>query len=234
MTRFWPLALIAAALLLAWASGAADLLSLAGLARERAALGGQVAAHPVLAPLAFTLAYVAVAALALPGASVMTLAGGLLLGPWLGAACTVAGASGGAALLFLAARRAASGWLAARPGGRLAGMVARVRPGLERDGFAGLLALRLVPVVPFFALNLAPALAGMGLRPFVAATVLGIAPASTVLSWAGAGLGGVLDQGGTPALGALLGPRVLLPLAGLAALALAPAAWRRVARRKQG
>jgi len=233
--RFWPLALIVAALLLAWALEAGDVLSLAALARERVALGGRVAAHPVLAPLAFALAYVAVAALALPGASVMTLAGGLLLGPWLCAACTVAGASFGAALLFLAARRAASGWLAARPGGRLAGMVARVRPGLERDGFAGLLALRLVPVVPFFVLNLAPALAGMRLRDFVAATVLGIAPASAVLSWAGAGLGGVLDRGGTPDLGAVLGPGVVLPLAGLAALALLPAAWRRVrGQSKQG
>ena len=227
MRRSWPLALVVAALLAAWALGAGDVLSLAGLARQRAALGGWVAAHPVLSPLAFALAYAAVAALALPGAVVMTLAGGLLLGPWLGAACTVAGASLGAALLFLAARRAASGWLAARPGGRLAGMVARVGPGLERDGFAGLLALRLVPVVPFFVVNLAPALAGMRLAPFVAATVLGIAPASAVLSWAGAGLGGVLDRGGTPELGALLGPRVLLPLAGLAALALLPAAWRR-------
>jgi len=228
MTRFWPLALIAAALLAAWASGAGHLLSLPALARERAALAGQVAAHPVLAPLAFTLAYVAVAAVALPGASVMTLAGGLLLGPWLGAACTVAGASLGASLLFLAARRAASGWLDARPHGRLAGLVARVRPGLERDGFAGLLALRLLPVVPFFVLNLAPALAGMGLRDFLAATALGIAPASAVLSWAGAGLGSVLDRGGTPALGDVLGARVLLPLAGLAALAAAPAAWRRL------
>ncbi len=228
MTRFWPLALVAAALLAAWASGAGHLLSLPALARERAALAGQVAAHPVLAPVAFTLAYMAVAAMALPGASVMTLAGGLLLGPWLGTACTVLGASLGAALLFLAARRAASGWLAARPHGRLAGAVARVRPALERDGFAGLLALRLLPVVPFFVLNLAPALAGMGLRDFLAATALGIAPASAVLSWAGAGLGGVLDRGGTPALGDLLGPRVLLPLAGLAALAAAPAVWRRL------
>ena len=227
MTRFWPLALIAAALLVAWVAGAGSLLSLAALARERAALGVQVASHPVLAPLAFVLAYVAVAALALPGATVMTLAGGLLLGPWLGAACTVAGATLGAALLFLAARRAVSGWLAARPGGRLAAMVARVRPGLERDGFAGLLALRLLPVVPFLVLNLAPALAGMGLRDFMAATVLGIAPASTVLSWVGAGLAGVLDRGGTPTLGDVLGPRLLLPLAGLAALAVAPAVWRR-------
>ncbi len=224
MRRVWPLALIVAALLAVWLSGAGHLLSLQALGDERALLAGWVRAHPVLAPVGFALAYVVVAALALPGAVVMTLAGGLLLGPWVGAAASVAGASCGATLVFLAARHAASGWVAARA----APLLARVRPMLERDGFSALLMLRLVPAVPFFVLNLAPALVGMRARPFVGATVIGMVPATVVFSFAGAGIGGVLDRGGTPDLGVVLRPAVLLPLLGLAGLAALPVVWRRV------
>jgi uncharacterized membrane protein YdjX (TVP38/TMEM64 family) len=207
----------------AWASGATSLLSFEALGAHRATLDAWVAARPVLAAGAYVLAYVVVVALSLPGGVVMTLAGGLLFGPWVGTGLTVVGATIGACALFLAARSA----LAPLVAGRAAGLVDRIRPGLERDGFFYLLTLRLIPVVPFWLANLAPALVGMPFGAYAAATVLGIIPGSAVFSGIGAGLGDILAAGGRPDLGVILSPPILLPLLGLAALSLLGAWWRK-------
>jgi uncharacterized membrane protein YdjX (TVP38/TMEM64 family) len=223
LARFWPLLVLAGLVAVAWASGATRLLSFEALGQHRAALDAWVAARPVLAAGAYVLAYVAVVALSLPGGAVMTLAGGLLFGAWLGTALAVVGATIGACLLFLAARSA----LAPLVAGRAAGLVDRIRPGLERDGFFYLLTLRLIPVVPFWLANLAPALAGMPFGAYAAATAIGIIPATAVFSGIGAGLGDILAAGGRPELGIILSPPILLPLLGLAGLSLLGAWWRR-------
>jgi uncharacterized membrane protein YdjX (TVP38/TMEM64 family) len=152
----------------------------------------------------------------------MTLAGGLLFGAWGGTALAVVGATIGACLLFLAAR----GALAPLVAGRAAGLLDRVRPGLERDGFFYLLTLRLIPVVPFWLANLAPALVGMRFGAYAGATALGIIPGTAVFAGIGAGVGDILAAGGRPDLSVILSPPILLPLLGLAALSLLGAWWR--------
>lgn len=220
--RWGPLALLVAALGLALALGLHRHLSLDALAERRAALGAFVAADPALAALAYVGAYVAVVALSLPGGAAMTLAGGLLFGAIAGAALAVMGATLGACVVFLAARAALAGALERRGGEAVRRAVAAVREG----GFWYLLTLRLLPVVPFWLANLAPALAGMRFPPYVAATALGIVPGTAVFASVGAGLGGVLDAGGRPDLTVILSPPVLLPLLALAALSLLGAWWR--------
>ena len=86
---------------LAWGFGLHRSLSLDALAAHRAALGAEVAAHPLAAALIYVLAYTLLVALSLPGGVVMTLAGGLLFGIIWGGTLAVIGASIGAALLFL-------------------------------------------------------------------------------------------------------------------------------------
>lgn len=223
LARAWPLLLIAGLLALAWASGAARLVSFEALAEHRASLVAWVAARPVVAAAAYVGLYVAVVALSLPGGAVMTLAGGFLFGVWLGTALTVVGATVGACALFLAARSA----LAPLVAGRAAGLLDKVRPGLERDGFFYLLPLRLIPVVPFWLLNLAPALVGMPFGAYAAATALGTIPGTAVFAGIGAGLGEILAAGGRPDLSVILSPPVLLPLLGLAGLSLLGAWWRK-------
>lgn len=223
LARSWPILLIAALLLVAWASGATRLLSFEALAEHRANLVALVAAHPAIAAVGYVLAYITAVTLSLPGAVVLSLAGGLLFGPWLGTALTVLGATIGACLLFLVARSA----LAPLVTGRAAGLVDWLRPGLEKDGFFYLLTLRLIPVVPFWLLNLAPALVGMPFGPYVAATAIGIIPGTAVFVAIGSGLGEVLAAGGQPDLGVILAPEILLPLLGLAALSLLGAWWRK-------
>lgn len=222
LARAWPLLLILTALAAAYALGLHRELTFESLAARQSQLRAWIEAHGVLAPVAYGLAYAAAVALSLPGAVVMTMAGGLLFGTILGATAAILGATTGAILVFLAARYALADWLAARFGG----LVARIRPGLERDGFSYLVALRLLPLLPFWLVNLAPALVGMKLRTFALATGLGIIPGSFVFASVGAGIGGVLAEGQRPDLSIILRPSVLIPLLGLALLALAPVARR--------
>ncbi len=221
--RLWPLLLLALAIAAAWRLGFAEKFSFPELARHQADLARFVARRPLAAPALYLAVYAAAVALSLPGGAVLTCAGGLLFGTWLGGALAALGATAGAILLFLIARTAL-GTLMVRHAG---GVVARLRPGLERDGFSYLLALRLIPAFPFWLVNLAPALAGMRLAPYAAATALGILPATFVFASIGAGLSAVLAAGRAPDLSLILSPAVLGPLVALALLALLPIAWRR-------
>lgn len=221
--RWLPLALLVAALLGVYASGLHRHLSLATLQTQRDALQAFVAVHPLAAPLAYVLAYAAAVALSLPGALFLTLAGGFLFGPWLGGLLAVLGATAGAVLVFLIARTAVGSSLRRRAGPWLQ----RMEAGFQADAFHYLLVLRLIPLFPFWLVNLVPALLGVPVRTFALATFLGIIPATFVYASVGNGLGAILDRGQEPDLKLVLEPQVLLPLLGLAALALLPVLYRR-------
>jgi uncharacterized membrane protein YdjX (TVP38/TMEM64 family) len=228
LLRLWPLLLLALAVAAAWWLGFAEALSFPSLAREQATLMHFVARHPLAAPAVYCLVYAAAVALSLPGGAVLTCAGGLLFGMWLGTAWAALGATAGATMLFLVARTALRPVILRHAGG----LIERVRPGLERDGFSYLLALRLIPAFPFWLVNLAPALVGMRLAPYVAATAIGILPATFVFASIGAGLSAVLAAGRMPDLSLIVSPEVLGPLLALAVLSLLPVAWRRWTARR--
>lgn len=226
--RLWPLALIGGGIAFAFALGLDRHLSAEALAANHAALAALVRDNPVGAAGGFVVAYAAAVAVSLPGGVVLTLSGGLLFGHLWGTVLSVIGATLGAVLLFLAARHALADLLARKA----APLLDKVRPRLERDGLSYLLVLRLVPLFPFWLVNLAPALVGMRLGPYALGTLLGIIPATAVFAGIGAGLGEILAAGGRPDLGVILSPGVLLPLLGLALLALVPVVWRRIAARR--
>lgn len=223
LRRFWPLALLFAAIAAAWACGLTQHISWAALARHQAVLVTWVASHPVAAPLLYMLIYAAAVLLSVPEAAVLTVAAGLLFGTLSGGILAVLGSSAGAVALFLAVRSQLAGAIAARRGR----LLDAVRTTLRRDGFSYLLAIRLVPAFPFWLVNLGAALSGMRLLPFAAATVLGIMPATFIYASIGAGLSDVLSSGGSPDLALIFSPHILGPLVGLAALSLLPVAWRR-------
>ncbi len=93
--------------------------------------------------------------------------------------------------------------------------------------------MRLIPAIPFFVANLAPAFVNVKLSNFIWTTFVGIAPATTVISSVGAGLGEVLEQGGEPEIGVIFEPHVLLPLLGLAALAALPVVVKKLRARRR-
>ena len=216
MKRLWiGLAIIAVILAIRF-TGVADLLSLDTLARYRGTLTGWVGANPILSALAFVALYTAVAAFAVPGAVVLTLAGGFLFGAMLGTALTVLGATLGATLLFLLAVRIFGADALRKLGPRAEALAS----GIQANAWSYLLVLRLVPLFPFFLVNLVPAFAGVRLPVFFVTTLLGIIPGTAVFALSGAGLGRVLDAGGTPSLTGILTPEIIAALCGLAALAL--------------
>jgi len=163
-------------------------ISLEALIRHRMAIGAFVSEYRVLAVLAYIALYVAAVALSLPGAVFLTLAGGFLFGLPVGATAAVIGATLGATLIFLVARTALGEPLLRRAGPR----ATQLAQGFREDAFSYLLFLRLVPAFPFFLVNLVPALAGVRLAPFVAATALGIIPGAVVYALAGTGLDSVI------------------------------------------
>lgn len=217
------LALMAAALSLGWYR----YLSWPAIASLHTRVSDLVAASPLLAGATYIATYALAVAASVPGAAVITVAGGLFFGAWVGTLLAVASATLGAVLLFLAARTALGPLMAQKSGN----LIERLRPGLERDGFSYLLAARLVPVIPFWLANLAPAIVGMRLAPFAAATFLGIIPGTAVFAFLGAGFGQVLESGQTPNFAIIVSPPVLLPLLGLATLAIVPSLWRHWRRR---
>ena len=215
--RVW-LALGAVALLLALrAAGLGEVLSLEALARHREALSVLVARHAVLAAGGYVLAYAAAVALSVPGAVFLTLAGGFLFGAVPGTLLTVLGATIGATLVFLFARAI----FGPQALDRFGAPAQRLAEGIRANAASYLLVLRLVPLFPFFLVNLVPAFVGVRLPVYVLTTFFGIIPGTFVFSLSGAGLGSILDAGGTLEPASILTPQVLGALLGLAALSLA-------------
>lgn len=218
--RVLPLAILAILICAAVAFRIDRYLTLVALRDNRAALLAFVEANGFIGAGIYILAYAAIVALSVPGAAIMTLAGGFLFGVPIGASLTVIGATLGATLLFLIARSAAGDFLRQRAGPFLA----RMSEGFAKNAFNYLLFLRLVPAFPFWAVNLAPALLGMRLIPFVIATAIGIIPGTAVYTAFGASLGQVFDAGGEVDLKAVFSPTLIAALIGLGLLALLPVA----------
>jgi uncharacterized membrane protein YdjX (TVP38/TMEM64 family) len=220
--RVAPLGLIAGLFVALLASGALKRLSISSLAEHRAALLQFVARHPVESFAAYLGIYVLVVVACTPGPAVLSVAGGFLFGPILGGAAALAALNVGAVIVFLACRTAFGDWAANRAGPTMA----RIEAGFSRDAFSYLLALRLMPVAPFFIVNLAAGLARVRLGVFMLATLIGAAPSAFIFASLGSGLGGLFRRHAKADASVMLNPSVALPLAALAALSLAPPAWR--------
>jgi len=159
-------------------------LSPVTLLERRAAIDRLVVEHRIVALAAFMGIYALAVALSLPGAVFLTILGGAIFGAWVGGLAALVGATAGATAIFLIARSALGEWLVRRAGGHCA----KLASGFCADAFYYLLFLRLVPVFPFWLVNLAPALCGVRLVTFVAATALGIIPGTFAFAIFGAGL----------------------------------------------
>ncbi|MCL5668447.1 MAG: TVP38/TMEM64 family protein [Gammaproteobacteria bacterium] len=189
MSKSWIKWLIALALIGGLAAfftlGGQEWLSFEALKQHRNELLLYTRAHYALMLVAAVLVYTLATALSVPGALVLSLAMGMLFGRWIGALLIVSSATLGATLVFLAAR-----YLFADVAQRRAGAFAKkLIKGFEENAFNYLLFLRLVPLFPFWLVNLAPAFTPIKLRTYVAATAIGIIPGSFVFANLGKSLG---------------------------------------------
>ena len=227
--RLAPLAAVGAAVTAALAFGLDDYLSFEALRANRDVLMAFVHDETVLATTAFIALYAAAAALSLPGGAVLSIAGGFLFGAVLGTLWIVIGATAGAVGIFLAARTALGAGLKAKAGPWLA----KLEAGFQENALSYLLVLRLVPLFPFFVVNLVPAFLGVSLRVFTLGTAIGIIPGAFVFASVGAGLGSVFDMGGEVTPASALTPEVIIALLGLSVLSLAPVVYKKVKARRQ-
>lgn len=173
--------------------------------------------HYVTAVVLFILTYIAQTAFSLPGAALMTLTGGFLFDSVPAALYVNIGATTGATLAFLSARYLLRDWVERQFGHRLGAF----QEGFARNAFNYLLTLRLIPLFPFFLVNLLSGLTRVNAGTYVAATALGIIPGSLVYTFAGRQLGTINS------LGELASPRLLLAFTGLGLLFLMPIAYKR-------
>jgi uncharacterized membrane protein YdjX (TVP38/TMEM64 family) len=138
----------------------------------------------------------------------------------------VLAATVGALAVFLAARSALGDALRARAGP----FVKRLEAGFRENALSYLLVLRLVPLFPFWLVNIVPALLNVPTRTFVIGTLVGIVPGTFVFVSVGNGLDAVFARGELPGAGIFLEPEVLIPIAGLTLLALVPVVYKRFRR----
>ena len=199
-------------------------LSLETIQTNRDRLLAYTDEHYLAAVLIFILLYVAVAALSLPGAVLFTLTGGFLFGTIVGAVYANVGATVGAALAFLSARYLLHDWVEARWGRRLASF----QRGFAHNAFGYLISLRLMPIFPFFIINLLSGLTKTSLGTFVAATSLGIIPGSLVYAYAGRELGSINRMAD------IASPHVLLAFLLLGLLSLSPTLYRQLSGKRGG
>lgn len=192
-------------------------LSLDALKANRDRLLAFTEANYATAVFSFIVSYCLVTGLSLPGAAILTLAGGFLFGSVLGTVYVNVGATTGATLAFLAARYLLRDWVEQKFGDRLG----PIQQGFAKNAFSYLMTLRLIPLFPFFLVNMVSGLTRVNLGTYVVATALGIIPGSFVYAYAGRQLGTINS------LKEIASPNVLLAFTLLGLLALVPVIYRK-------
>jgi uncharacterized membrane protein YdjX (TVP38/TMEM64 family) len=167
----------------------------------------------------FIVTYCVVTGLSLPGAAILTLAGGFLFGSVWGTVFVNIGATTGATLAFLAARYLLRDWVEQKFGSRLR----PIQDGFAKNAVSYLMTLRLIPLFPFFLVNMVSGLTRISVSAYVAATAIGIIPGSFVYAYAGRQLGTINS------LKEIASPNVLLAFTLLGLLALVPVVYRKLA-----
>jgi uncharacterized membrane protein YdjX (TVP38/TMEM64 family) len=224
--RLWPVYIILAGLGLTLSQGWHQYLTLESLSANAVALDALVKDNLLLVLGAYVLVYAAATAFMVPG-SALTIGGGFLFGLALGTPATVVGATLGASLLFFASKTSIGSVLKDIAGPFLE----KMRADFAENPVSYMFALRLIPLFPFAAVNIAPGLLGAKYRDYLVTTFFGIIPGSLAYTWIGAAVKGTLLAGGTPDVGALAS-NFLPAFVALGLVALLPVAYKKFFARK--
>lgn len=241
--RWLPLAFLVALIALAYGFGLQKYFSLQMIAENHVRVENYVSENLALALALFTLVYIIVVALSLPGAAVLSIIGGYLFGVLISVPVTIITATLGSIVVFRIVKTSAGAAMAEKA----SPFVKRLTQGFADDAFNYLLFLRLAPVFPFFAVNAVAGLARVNTITFITATFFGIMPGAVAFAYLGRGLGSVIEmqmklhEACVAEKGAalcpfeissssLITPPLLMAFAGLAVVALIPVAlksWKR-------
>jgi len=178
--------------------------------------------HFVEAILLYSVTYIVIVWLAFPVATFLTLAGGFFFGQWIGTTATVLSATIGASILFISTKIASQDLLDenTKP------WIKKMKKGFQEHAFTYLLTLRLMPIFPFFAINIAAAVLQIPFSTFFFGTLIGIIPGTFVYVTLGIGIRDVIQQPEfTPQV--ILDPKLLIAFIGLGLLALLPIIYKK-------
>lgn len=224
MKRYLPLMVIVVLSLSVFLLDLHSFLSIEALLDNQLLLDQYVKNQYGMSLLIYTMVYILVVGLSIPGASFLTLAGGILFGRWVGFLTVIVAATIGALIIFESAKLASKDIIAKRAGH----FVQKMQKGFQKDAFSYLLTIRLMPIFPFVAVNLVSALFQISRSSFVLATFFGIIPGTFVYISLGVGLKEAILNG--LSVNVILSPQILLALMGLAVLSLLPIVYRKIKR----
>jgi uncharacterized membrane protein YdjX (TVP38/TMEM64 family) len=179
-----------------------------------------------MAVLSFVGAYGVLSGISVPVGLWMTLAGGFMFGTLAGGFLSLLGATLGAMAIFFAARFTLADVLKKKCGAA----IAKMEVGFKENQLSYMLVLRLVPMFPFWLVNLVPAFLDVSPRTYVTGTLFGMIPGALVYASVGNGLNTVFESGSEPDLGIIFSPNLFIPIMGLAALALIPVIYKKFSK----
>lgn len=222
LKRFLPLIILVGAAIAAYAFDLQHYFTLESIKAQKEEFQGLIDNQPLVSALVFMLLYTAAVALSLPIATPLTLLGGFLFGLVQGTLLVVTGATIGATIIFLIAKTSLGTTLREKAGG----LYKKVEGNMKENAFGYLFFMRLVPVFPFVAVNILPALFNVPLRTFLITTFFGIMPGTAVFVYFGEQLGEINE------ISDLLSPQLFLAFALLGVFALIPNLHKQWKKRK--
>ncbi len=228
--RVIPAGIVVILLVAFFATGLHHHINFATLQANHADLAQFVQDNYVVSIVAYVCGYAILTGISFPAASLVTLLGGFLFGWFAGTIFTVIGATAGATMIFLIARTSLGEamWEKVKP------YAGRMEQGFRENQFSYLMFLRLLPVFPFWVVNLVPAFLGVKVRMYVLTTAIGILPGSAVYNIIGDGLSEVFAQGQEFSLENAVSTEIVVGLTGLAIISLVPIVVKRIRGRGSG
>lgn len=218
MKQVLPLLILLLIMVAAYLSGATHYLSYESLQTHYEQIQFFVQLHPILSPLLFVSLYILSTTLSLPGAFILSLAGGFLFKMPFAPLYVVIGGTVGATLLFLIANTTIGSYFRQKAGP----LLQKFRVGFEKNGWSYLLFLRFIPIFPFWLVNLAPAFVGISLWTYIWTTFVGIIPGAYVFTQAGRGLSAIFERGETFSFDTIFNREIKIALVALALFSLTP------------
>ena len=229
LVRLAPIGIIVVALAAFFGLGLNKYFDLNYFLENKDRLDAWINDNAIMAVVLFIAVYAGAVAISFPGATALTIVGGLLLGQIKGTIAVVLGATIGAVILFMLAKTVFGDSLASKAGG----FVKKMEKGFREDELSYMFLLRLVPAFPFFAVNIAAGVLNVKLRNYFIGTFFGIIPGTFVYVSIGNAIGkGVASADDAGLASVFSQPAVYVPFIGLALLGLLPIIIKRFTGKK--
>ena len=220
--KYIPILIIIIISISSWGMGIHEYFSIETIKENEKIINSFIESNYITSCLIFSITYIFIISVSIPGATFMTVTGGLLFGQSAGTLINVISATFGATIFFLSARIASKDLIK-----KAGNWVKKMQNGFHENEFSYLLTLRLVPLFPFVAVNLVSAVVNISIKTFVTATFIGIIPGTFVYTSIGVALKNLMGKDEID-FKIIIEPSIILALFGLGLISLTPALYKRI------